>query len=360
MNDIPKPPLAPLEHPISEKPISPEPVLTIPTLDRAMAEATHLLRFAQRNGVPIKADLITRIVAAEELFKAGKLNGDALKDFHHAYHETSCTLSPVTIRSILDCVDEFGVTQRKWVIWGPKVLTARSTSMVRRYRIVTTLVLMLLLATHAYWFVGMRLISNTRAMNVESVAKGTEGTAAPTSPAANLVPGTSGFGLNPNAETNKDSHGANYSRLRSWESFPFWGEQSASVSDDLIAVQKADDRLEILRTMILPLLYGWMGALTYVLRRLGEDIQRRLFRTDSKVQYQLRVLLGALAGLGIGWFFQQPSDTGAPVPEIGETLLLGVTPTALAFLAGYSVEMFFAVMDRLVGAFSGGGGPQKS
>jgi len=53
--------------------------------------------------------------------------------------------------------------------------------------------------------------------------------------------------------------------------------------------------------------------------------------------------LGALGGLAIGWFYKPEAG------NIGSSL----SPFALAFLAGYSVEVLFFAMDKFVFAFSG-------
>jgi hypothetical protein len=54
--------------------------------------------------------------------------------------------------------------------------------------------------------------------------------------------------------------------------------------------------------------------------------------------------MGALAGLIAIWFLQPDASTA----EIFKTL----SPFALAFLAGYSVEVVFSAMDRFIAAFS--------
>jgi len=61
--------------------------------------------------------------------------------------------------------------------------------------------------------------------------------------------------------------------------------------------------------------------------------------------WDLRILLGVVAGLAIGWFFK---PSGVEVNGVGL-----VSPFALAFVAGYSVELLFTAMDRIEAAFSG-------
>jgi len=99
----------------------------------------------------------------------------------------------------------------------------------------------------------------------------------------------------------------------------------------------------ILQTYFLPLLYGFLGTCAYVLRQLTIETRARTFRSEIEIGYWLRISLGVLAGLAVGWFLRPDPDT--------DGLIQGLTPFALSFLAGYSVEVLFAGMDRLVSAF---------
>jgi hypothetical protein len=53
----------------------------------------------------------------------------------------------------------------------------------------------------------------------------------------------------------------------------------------------------------------------------------------------LRLALGTLAGLIVGWFiFLLP----------GQTFLASISPFALAFLVGYNIEIIFSWMDNFI------------
>jgi hypothetical protein len=99
---------------------------------------------------------------------------------------------------------------------------------------------------------------------------------------------------------------------------------------------------------MLPPLYGWMGAMAFLMRLLISEVNSWTCRKENDAAYSMRVYLGALAGLAIGWFIF-PSKAGAP------DALTILSPLALAFLAGYGVELLFSAMDKLVDAFSAKG-----
>lgn len=102
-------------------------------------------------------------------------------------------------------------------------------------------------------------------------------------------------------------------------------------------VTEANNRMDLLQQFILPLLYCWIGALAYILK--SEQNRRSTDRKENTL-WDLRMLLGMVAGLAIGWFFKPP-DT-----EVNGFGL--VSPFALAFLAGYSVDLLSNAMDRVV------------
>ncbi|HEY2800884.1 MAG TPA: hypothetical protein VGI85_09835 [Chthoniobacterales bacterium] len=86
--------------------------------------------------------------------------------------------------------------------------------------------------------------------------------------------------------------------------------------------------------------------MTYGIRTLGQQARARLYSVDDQVSFNLRIWLGIVAGLAIGWFFR--SDKGETTVAVGS-----ISALVLAFIAGYSVELLFTAMDRIVSAFSG-------
>lgn len=93
-------------------------------------------------------------------------------------------------------------------------------------------------------------------------------------------------------------------------------------------------KLDSYGSHILPLMYGLLGALIFL---LSEMISKNVFEWHQKDRMYLRVCLGAFAGISVGWFMHS-----------GDTNL---SPMALAFLAGYSVDLFISVLDRFANAF---------
>ena len=105
------------------------------------------------------------------------------------------------------------------------------------------------------------------------------------------------------------------------------------------------NKINLLTTWLLPGLYGMLGACVYLLRDMITT--RREHGTSSRsildsLSLVLRVALGGLAGIIIGWFWVPGAmGNGAAVPQISSI------PFGMAFLAGFSIETLFSMLDRL-------------
>jgi hypothetical protein len=124
--------------------------------------------------------------------------------------------------------------------------------------------------------------------------------------------------------------------------------ENALVNDQLgveISLLNSKSTLDILSQYVLPLLYGLLGSLAYILRTLSREIHNVTFTRGSEIRYSLRWPLGMLGGVTVGLFFDPSDLTGFAV----------ITPLGLAFLAGYGVELLFTGLDRMVSAFTGEG-----
>ena len=93
---------------------------------------------------------------------------------------------------------------------------------------------------------------------------------------------------------------------------------------------------------LLPVLYGALGTCAFILRSLYGQMLDRSFDPRRSGEFVVRLFLGMLSGVTVQWVFTR--DSGMPD---------GATPLVLAFLAGYSVELLFTGMDRLLATVTG-------
>ena len=84
-------------------------------------------------------------------------------------------------------------------------------------------------------------------------------------------------------------------------------------------------------TCILPVLYALLGAGAYVLRRLESQLRARTFINEA---HSPRFITAAIAGVVVGLF------------NLGQGV--SVSPLAIAFLAGYAVDVFFTFLESII------------
>jgi uncharacterized membrane protein len=103
------------------------------------------------------------------------------------------------------------------------------------------------------------------------------------------------------------------------------GRMSSSQAVASYVQQTANLAVGIIGSYVLPVLFGTLGAMAYVLRTISDQIRNTTFSQSSPIRHFMRVTLGAVMGAVIGLFS-------------GSTNQLTLPPLALAFLAGYGVE----------------------
>jgi hypothetical protein len=92
-------------------------------------------------------------------------------------------------------------------------------------------------------------------------------------------------------------------------------------------------------TCILPVVYALLGACAYVLRLLEEQIKLRTYTKDNA--HVARFLIAGIAGGVVGMFNNF---------YVGQSA--SVSPLAIAFLVGYSVDVFFSFLQGLLETFT--------
>ncbi len=89
---------------------------------------------------------------------------------------------------------------------------------------------------------------------------------------------------------------------------------------------------------VLPAICGILGATVFFMRSLLDP----LIPDPPGGEIFLRVALGALAGIILGWFWSPDDASGTGVSNVGLGLF------ALSFLVGFSINVFFVMLDRFV------------
>lgn len=126
--------------------------------------------------------------------------------------------------------------------------------------------------------------------------------------------------------------------------------QSLQIVDDGYptdpSIYATRNKVHLLVAWLLPGLYGLLGACVFVMRDLLRNHESIKVGGDARIvdllTLLLRVALGGLAGIIIGWF-------SVPTSPITSSVAVNISsiPFGLAFLAGFSIESLFTLLDRL-------------
>jgi hypothetical protein len=106
---------------------------------------------------------------------------------------------------------------------------------------------------------------------------------------------------------------------------------------------------QALNRFVLPLLYGVVGAAIFVHRSIAEELSSFSYSIASRTNFWLRLPLGAVAGLAVTWLIPSGGETSPVSPPL--QALSSLSPLVLSFVAGYSVELLFSILDRIVSSF---------
>jgi hypothetical protein len=335
-------------------------------LKLSIRDAQLLVAYAVRNNIPEVANAIETIIASDELYKEGKLESKAQGDFYQAYSTLAAKIAPVTVASLRDSLDEYGVPVKRFLFFGKEEKKSLAARVASWHKVCSLFVVSTLIIAQAYWLAGNSILINLAKSTIDEadltyryVMLGGSSTIFPAFPPSSTAE-------NPGQTPPVDTDRASWKKSElAWEFYlrsrwnaatqlaPWlrWINPGLKIpkdpdrdwADKIIA--KGSQVNDCMQQLLLPLLYGWLGAMAYILRTVSQQARDRLFRSENQVVWDLRGWLGAVSGLAIGWFCKPSS---ADVNGLGL-----ISPFALAFVAGYSVDLLFTAMDRIVSAFSG-------
>ena len=360
-------------------------------LDQALMEAVNaaelLLGYAAEHGCDIDEGLTEAIVRSKHTMTTRALHEKEESAFWSAYRDLCIATAPVSRESIDATTD-----QPRRTLLGKKKDFSMAGKAVRYYQGVTIIAILVLLVFQIYWVFVSTLVNDSRRLRSElidhevlaltkeaelknlkdsfeidfgyrlwekEIQKAARDDVVMTDEEAKAIERLRKLNAevdimyeSPRIRNLRDQLDANLELLRRVDVVgklfvdPMDPMDPYGVKYDegaTMQLQTAPISLQIMSLYLLPILYGLVGACAYILRTISREIKARTFTSALKIRLQLRMVLGALAGFSIAWFVGGENET---------SIVGNVAPLALAFLAGYSVELLFSAMDTLVEAFT--------
>jgi len=331
-------------------------------LEQAVQNAQLLLSYIAENGIEIQAEYVKILTKSKYISTENNWDADSESEFWLIYQKVSKLIKPANIDSLLATI-EFPIENPNFIqrFLKRKKHLSPAHYAVKSYRTITYLSVAILLLLQIYSVIGTTVLrkidQSTQRMN-EIKLKITD--LSMINRAVNQRTSVQIGSLQSEFDELEMEKNSSIELLDYWqklEFLPFTGNDSIENSDKNMMnfgpgnnpsyvnrvniIQSANNTHIILNSYILPLLYGLLGALAFVLRYLPNEIKSMQFSKESNINYTLRVTLGALLGLIVGLFW---GDTNS----VSTVFIANLPPLAVAFLAGYSVEFIFKLFDMLI------------
>ncbi len=357
------------------------------SITKAVDEIQLILEYISINGIEVDKDVLKILINARTELKKDKFSSDKEVEFWQAYTKISKAIFPVTLESIKSTKNEFG---KKGIFGrlmkGGKVSDARRSLM--GYRLIAIFVLISVLVIQIVWLIGNTLVIDaTKQMHllenqlnddkeleldsyfaklsndstailkyktdvqilhsqinstVKNIIVNQDLISTWSKTAKYLIPPISVISMEGKGRQNYEEIRQKFNQgLLSHDQIKLFMLSEAKITHALVVP------LKMILLYVLPLLYGLLGACAFVLRVLGKNIREYTYIKGHNINLSLRLQLGALAGLIIGWFVS-PASNG----DVNDISVTNLSPLALSFLAGYSIELLFTAMDKYVFVYS--------
>ena len=102
--------------------------------------------------------------------------------------------------------------------------------------------------------------------------------------------------------------------------------------------------VSVCSTYVLPLIFGLIGTISAFLRDTGnKTLASTLSPRDESLVF-VRLLLGAIAGIAVGLFYNPTASAQQVTTGAG---VLTLSASGFSFLAGYAADVFFTFLDKL-------------
>ncbi len=336
----------------------------------ALVDAEILLSHASEYGISIDPKYIKAIVTAKKNEQSGDWFEEEEIDFWIAFQTLSKAILPVSIDSLRAASvpkDQRISKINKFLGRTKKSLVERSVSFYRRFALIAMLIM---LALQIYSLIGTALLAKYNSDNTRILEIGQR--------MQSLIIITSSNPEDKSSSTEKsnleneldeltDEVQTGIQLLDDWLNFTvnIYSSSTHEITtkikavqsdnpdgtpdganngslNNIVIIQKAKSLAIVLNQYILPLLYGFLGGIAFVLRELASESRSITYTPTSNIKYGLRINLGALAGLVIGFLWGDLQGKSFGVVE-------SLSPLAVAFLAGYSVDFLFRMLDSVIG-----------
>ncbi len=342
----------------------------------ALKNAELVLSHCAEVGIDIEEKDVEVVTQAKEIYEEDNWGKDIEIKFWLSYKNLTKLIKPVSVDSLK--------ASQETVIKAPNLfqkffrIKRRNTlayRIVRFYTAFAVLTMLFMLVLHIYFSIGTIRLNRIQSANDRSLTLETQ------LDEIELISDNSNLSaqqkqdnlINDLVEVNTEKE-SNIKLLNDWVDFIdrifFFGQRETEDAQDseiltqsdipappgaptapettlkanIEIIQQAQNYVLVLGLYILPLFYGLLGALTYVLRDLSKKTILMQYTKESNINHILRLILGTIAGLAVGVFW------GDIKQQESFMVIKSLGPLIVAYLSGLTVEYIFSAIEKWIGS----------
>ncbi len=340
------------------------------TLDQSIEDAYILLNFACRQRRTLDDGAAQVIIASHIKKSTGTPLGPAEESaFWDAFSKVIALVEPVTVESIIYTTVKTE-SRFAWLLGR----LSRGELALRRHLYLAIITLLALLFLQVQWAMGTSIYNDAFKVHQKYLAATNAHT-----DAQRLAQSVADTNAAPEATAALDKakealqmdqswSNVSYLQLHHWNrqilswmplvEFQVAHDETGSVSLSVEGLKRAEFNhaeliLKIISNYFLVFLFALLGAVTQSLRAMSQEIADVSLTANTVFRGLTRIILGVISGVCVAWLYLIGTEnntatghTSAPLDII--SFLGAFTPWALAFVSGYSVEIFFTALERFI------------
>jgi len=337
----------------------------------AIKNAELVLYYCAEAGIDVNVKDVEVITDAKRIFSEDNWNRDIEISFWMAYRNLTTLIKPVSVDS-LKAAQETAIKNPNFLqrLFNRKNRATLAYRVVRFYTIFAVATMIIMLVMHIYFSIGTVRLNRIKSaseqiVDLESQLDEMELISDNTNLSAQQKQDRL---INQLFEVNTEKE-SNIKLLEEWvgviQNIIVFDkndevsetETSDGAIDDVYAgptapeetldsniqvIQQAQNYVLVIGLYILPLFYGLLGALTFVLRDLSNQTNNMKYTKESNITHILRLILGTIAGLAVGVFW------GDLKQQESFIIIRSLGPLIVAYLAGLTVEYIFSAIEKWI------------
>ncbi|MEA3450499.1 MAG: hypothetical protein U9Q83_01195 [Bacteroidota bacterium] len=345
----------------------------------ALQNAELVLYYISEVGVDAQKSDIETITKAKEKLENDEWSSDIEVDFWIAYRNLTVLIEPVSVDS-LKASQERVIKKPNFFqkLFKLKIQNTLALRIVRFYTVFAVLTMILMLVLHIYFSIGTIRLNRIQSADerIDNISVQLDEMALIIGTSVNLSADQKRQRLQDELFKVNTERNSNISLLKEWVEFVqhffllgtaeedavnentgnddtedaepgppnFPVNPGEMLNKNIEVIQQAQNYVLIIGLYILPLFYGLLGAMTYVLRDLSNQTLKMQYKKESNINHILRLILGTIAGLAVGVFWGdiKQQDSFIIVRSLG--------PLIVAYLSGMTVEYIFSAIEKWIGS----------